>query len=262
MSTIKILSTTSLPSRNISNEMSKLGIREAKPQCDLCGLRDSCLSFGLTEEERAKVSALVNTHQILKKNDALYRIGEPFLALYAVRRGSLKTTVLAEDGREQISGYYMSGDIIGFDGIGRKVYGCNALALEDSEVCVMIFEQISKFAQEIPTLQHNLHQIMSQEIMREHSLMLLLGSMRGEERVAAFLVNLSTRYLRRGYSSTEFILRMTREEIGSYLGLKLETVSRLLSHFQQEGIIQVHGREIKITALKKLKALCGQSIED
>ena len=194
----------------------------------------------------------------LKKGDALYRAGEPFTALYAIRLGSLKTTVLAEDGREQVSGYHMLGDLIGLDGIGTDRHGCQAIALEDTEVCALPFARIEELARAMPALQHNLHQFLSREISRDHNIMLLLGSMRAEERLAVFLLNLAERYRRRGYSSTEYVLRMTREEIGSYLGLKLETVSRLFSRFQDEGLIQVQGRAVKLLDPVALKQLVGQ----
>ncbi len=152
----------------------------------------------------------------------------------------------------------MLGDIIGLDGIGTERHGCQATALEDTDVCVMPFERLEDLARTVPSLQHNLHQFLAREITRDHSVMLLLGSMRAEERLAVFLVNLSERYRRRGYSSTEYVLRMTREEIGSYLGLKLETVSRLFSRFQDEGIIQVQGRSIKILDMAALRQIVGQ----
>jgi CRP/FNR family transcriptional regulator len=172
--------------------------------------------------------------------------------------GSLKTTVLAEDGREQVAGYHMLGDIIGLDGIGTDRHGCQAVALEDTEVCVMPFDRLEDLARSVPQLQHNLHQFLAREITRDHGVMLLLGSMRAEERLASFLLNLSERYRRRGYSSSEFVLRMTREEIGSYLGLKLETVSRLFSRFQEEGLIQVQGRAVKIVDMAAMRHLVGQ----
>jgi CRP/FNR family transcriptional regulator len=152
----------------------------------------------------------------------------------------------------------MLGDIIGLDGIGTDRHGCQAVALEDTEVCVMPFERLEELARSVPQLQHNLHQFLAREITRDHGVMLLLGSMRAEERLASFLLNLSERYRRRGYSSSEFVLRMTREEIGSYLGLKLETVSRLFSRFQDEGLIQVQGRAVKIVDMAAMRHLVGQ----
>jgi CRP/FNR family transcriptional regulator, anaerobic regulatory protein len=235
-----------------------ISIRDLKSHCSTCSMRELCLPGGLSAEDLKQVDALIGNRLKLKKGDALYRAGDAFGALYAVRLGSLKTTVLAEDGREQVSGYHMLGDIIGLDGIGTERHGCQAVALEDTEVCVLPFERLEDLARSVATLQHNLYQFLSREISRDHNIMLLLGSMRAEERLAVFLLNLSDRYRRRGYSSTEFVLRMTREEIGSYLGLKLETVSRLFSRFQEEGLIQIQGRAVKLLDPAALKQLVGQ----
>jgi len=216
-------------------------------------MRELCLPVGLSPDDMKQVDALIGHRVKLKKGESLYRAGDAFVALYATRLGSLKTTVLTEDGREQVSGYHMLGDVVGLDGIGTDRHGCEAVALEDTEMCVLPFERLETLAREVPALQHNLYQFLSREISRDHSVMLLLGSMRAEERLAVFLLNLSDRYRRRGYSSTEFVLRMTREEIGSYLGLTLETVSRLFSRFQEEGLVQVQGRAVKLLDLAALR---------
>jgi CRP/FNR family transcriptional regulator, anaerobic regulatory protein len=157
-----------------------------------------------------------------------------------------------------VTGYHMLGEIIGFDGIGTDLHRAGAIALEDSEVCVLPFVSIGHLARSMPTLQRNLHQFMSREITRDQNMMLALGSMDAEERLAVFLLNLGDRYRRRGYSSTEYVLRMTREEIGNFLGLTLETVSRLFSRFQGEGLIRVQGRGVKLLDPVRLKRIIGQ----
>ena len=221
-------------------------------------MRELCLPVGLERDALRQLDEIVTTRVRRKKGETLYRPGDVFTALFAIRQGSCKTTVLAEDGREQVAGYHMLGDVIGMDGIGGGQHGCQAVALEDSDFCVLPFDELETLGRSVAPLQHNLHQFLSREISRNHSVMLQLGSMRAEERLAAFLLNLSHRYRDRGYSSTEFVLRMTREEIGSYLGLKLETVSRLFSRFQREGLIQVQGRAIKLLDVSALKQLLGQ----
>jgi CRP/FNR family transcriptional regulator len=153
----------------------------------------------------------------------------------------------------------MPGETVGLDGIGNDAHECQAIALEDSEVCVLPFDRIEEVARDNAAFQHNVHRYLSREIGRQRTLMLLLGTMRADQRLAAFLLDLSQRYQARGYSSSEFILRMTREEIGSYLGLKLETISRLLSRLQQEGLIQVQGRVVKLLEPTALRQLVGQS---
>ena len=218
-------------------------------------MRELCLPVGLGPDEMAQMDELIDARRKLAKGETLYQAGDAFAALYAVRLGSLKTVVPATDGREQVAGYHMLGDIVGLDGIDSERHVSDAVALEDTEVCMMPFSEIETLARRLPPLQRNLHRFLSREIVRDHGVMLLLGSMRAEERLAAFLLNLSQRYALRGYSSVEFVLRMTREEIGSYLGLTLETVSRLLSRFQQEGLILVKGRGIRILDASSLRRL-------
>ena len=247
----------SAPAGNASSAPS-VSIADLKAHCLTCSMRELCLPVGLTADEMKQVDALIVNRTTLKRNETLYRAGDPFHALYAIRIGSLKTNMVVEDGRAQVAGYHMPGDIIGLDGVGTDHHGTEAIALEDSEVCVLPFVKVEDLARSVPGLQHNLHQVMSNEIARDQSVMLLLGSMRADERLAVFLLNLADRYHRRGYSSTEYVLRMTREEIGSYLGLKLETVSRLFSRFQQEGLIQMQGRTVKLLDAGALKQIIGQ----
>jgi CRP/FNR family transcriptional regulator, anaerobic regulatory protein len=166
--------------------------------------------------------------------------------------------VLAEDGRGQITGYHIAGEIVGLDGIGDDRYACQAIALEDSEVCVLPFDELDELACNVPSLRRNLYRFFSKDICRGQNMMLLLGSRRAEERLALFLLNLADRYQTRGFSSSEFVLRMMREEIASHLGLKLETVSRLFSRLQQEGLIQVQGRAVSLLDSSALKQLIGQ----
>jgi CRP/FNR family transcriptional regulator len=220
-------------------------------------MRELCLPVGLDIDALHELDRTIVQRVRLRKGEALYRAGDVFKSLYAVKLGSCKLTIQTEDGREQIIGYHLMGDMLGLDGIDGGRHGAEAVALEDSEICVLPFERLEEMARSLPTLQHNLHQFMSRTIGREQSMMLTLGRLRAEERLAVFLLSLSDRYHRRGYSSTEFVLRMTREEIGSYLGLKLETVSRLFSRFQQEGLLQVQGRNVKLFDLAALRQLAG-----
>ncbi|HEY2864326.1 MAG TPA: fumarate/nitrate reduction transcriptional regulator Fnr [Casimicrobiaceae bacterium] len=235
-----------------------MSIRDLRTHCSTCSMRELCLPVGLDADALRQLDSAIANRMRIKKGGKLYRAGDPFTALYAIRLGSCKTTVLAEDGREQITGYHMMGDILGLDGIGTEHHGCEAVALEDTEVCTLPFDRLEELARAVAPLQHNLHQFLSRDIGREQNMMLMLGSMRAEERLAVFLLNLSDRYRKRGYSSTEIVLRMTREEIGSYLGLQLETVSRLFSRFQEEGLLQVQGRVLKLLDLTALRQLAGR----
>jgi CRP/FNR family transcriptional regulator len=230
-----------------------------KTACSSCSLRELCLPVGLSEAEISKLDSLVFLRRPVKRGDYLFRAGDPFASLYAARTGFFKTKVLLEDGREQVTGFHMAGELMGMDGIGTERHTCDAVALEDSEVCVIPFDRLEGLSREMEALQHHFHKVMSREIVREHGVMMLLGSMRAEERLAAFLLNLSQRLSTRGYSPNEFNLRMTREEIGSYLGLKLETVSRVFSRFQEEGRIAVQQKNIRILDAAGLRELVGRS---
>ena len=223
--------------------------------CPTGRLHDFCLSDGLDAEGTLKVDALVAARIRLHKGDTLFRSGDRFRSLYAIRSGSCKTVSPSEDGHDHVAGYHMSGEIIGTDGIGTDRHGCEAVALEDTEFCAMPFDRLETLGRQNVRFQHNLHRLLSREIARERELMLLLGTMTAERRLAVFLLDLSQRYHARGYSSCEFVLRMTREEIGSYLGLKLETVSRLFSRFQRDGLLQVQGRVVSLLDHASLKRL-------
>ncbi|MDM0057243.1 fumarate/nitrate reduction transcriptional regulator Fnr [Variovorax fucosicus] len=217
-----------------------------KVACSNCNLRELCMPVGLLPSELDRIDDIVATRRKVKRRETLFHSGERFTSLYAIRTGVFKTRVATEDGRDQVTGFQMAGEIIGLDGIVNDHHTCDAVALEDSEVCVMPFDRIEELSREITSLQRHVHQIMSREIVREHGVMLLLGGMRAEERLAAFLLNLVQRLHARGFSRSELVLRMTREEIGSYLGLKLETVSRTLSKFVTDGIIEVDNRHVRI----------------
>lgn len=214
--------------------------------CSSCNLRELCLPVGLSRPDLERLDRLVAARRSVPRGGVLFRAGEPFQALYAVRTGFFKTRVSAEDGRDQVTGFQMAGELLGLDGISSDKHACDAVALEDSQVCVIPFQLLQELSREFTALQQQFHKIMSREIVRDQGVMLLLGSMRAEERLAAFLLNLTQRLQARGFSSSALILRMTREEIGSYLGLKLETISRTFSKFQEEGLLEVRQRHIRL----------------
>ncbi|MBN9371547.1 fumarate/nitrate reduction transcriptional regulator Fnr [Hydrogenophaga sp. YM1] len=226
-----------------------------KVACSSCNLRELCLPMGLSAEEMGQLDTLISSRKRVKRGEALFSVGDRFTSLYAVRSGFFKTCVTTADGRDQVTGFQMAGEIIGLDGIVSDHHACDAVALEDAEVCVMPFNQVEELSRQFTPLQHHVHRIMSREIVRDHSVMLLLGSMRAEERLAAFLLNLVQRLQARGFSPSEFNLRMTREEIGSYLGMKLETVSRTFSKFVDDGIIDVKQRYVHIKDTEALRRI-------
>jgi CRP/FNR family transcriptional regulator len=229
------------------------GARKFEVTCSSCNLRELCLPGSLGADDLKRVENLVYARRRLKRGESLFKSGDEFNAVYALRSGFFKTSLIDADGREQVTGFFMGGELIGMDGIGSGRYNGHAIALEDSEVCVMPFSLVEELSREIPALQRHLHAVLAREIVRDHGVMMLLGSMRAEERLATFLINLSKRFMRRGYSASDFHLRMTREEMGSYLGLKLETVSRLFSSFQKDGLIEVQQKHVRILDIAGLE---------
>ena len=223
--------------------------------CSSCNLRELCLPGKLGVEDLARVENIVYARRRLKRGDSVFQAGGEFGAVYAIRSGFFKTSVVDGEGREQVTGFHMGGELLGLDGLGSGRYHATAVALEDSEVCVLPYALVEQLAREIPSLQRHLHSVLAREIVRDHGVMMLLGSMRAEQRLATFLTNLSRRFTARGYSPSEFHLRMTREEIGSYLGLKLETVSRLFSRFQEDGLIEVHQKHVRIVDIPGLERI-------
>ena len=206
-------------------------------QCASCSMRSACMPQTLNAQELTRFDSIVSATRLIKRGDSLYRANDPFQSIYAIRAGSLKTVVMHRDGREQVTGFHLAGEVLGLDGVCTERHSSDAIAIEDSSVCIIPYALLES---------------MSGEIVRESSLMMLLGTMSAEQRVAAFLLNLSGRMKARGYSPAEFNLRMTREEMGNYLGMKLETVSRMFSKFQREGLVQTHGKQIRIVNLDAL----------
>jgi len=231
-----------------------------KVACSSCNLRELCMPLGLSHDELDRIDDLVANRRKVKRGAPLFRNGDSFTSLYAIRTGFFKTCIASEDGRHQVTGFQMAGEIVGLDGIVNDHHTCDAIALEDAEVCVMPFDRIEDLSHQIHALQRHVHKIMSREIVREHGVMLLLGSMRAEERLAAFLLNLVQRLHARGFSQSELVLRMTREEIGSYLGLKLETVSRTFSKFVEEGIVEVKQRHVRIVDSEALRLIVNPQV--
>ncbi len=229
-----------------------------KQACSSCSLRELCLPIGLDAGELDRLDRMVTRRKHMQRGEHVFRVGAPFQFLFAIRTGFFKTYELQDDGQEHITGFHMAGEIIGMDAISTDHNTCNAVALEDSDLCEIPFPQLESLCREIPALQHQFHKLMSREIIHDHGIMMLLGGMRSEERLAAFLLNLSQRFSARGYSASEFHLRMTRAEIGHYLGMKLETVSRTLTKFQEQGLIAVNNKHVELLDLVRLRQLMNR----
>jgi CRP/FNR family transcriptional regulator len=225
--------------------------------CSSCCLRNVCLPCDLQSRDLNRFDEIATAKRRVARGASLYHGGDAFESLHAVKSGAFKTVGTSRNGDEKITGFHFPGEMLGLEAInsGRQSYA--AVALEDSEVCAIPFAALEKMALSVPALQHQLFRMLSSDISRDHGLMLLLGSMAAEQRLAAFLLSLSRRFERLGFAASRFTLRMTREEIGNYLGLTLETVSRLLSRFQREGLIHVQQRDIELLNAGALRERVG-----
>lgn len=223
--------------------------------CGTCSLRELCLPMGLSDVDMDKLDQIVGRRRRIARDAALYRMNDPFVNLYAIRVGHFKTYQVNTSGAHHISGFQMTGELLGMEAISSNRYQCDAVALEDSEVCEIPFSQLEVLLTHVPIMLHHFHRMMSQEIAQDHTAMLQLGNLRAEQRFAAFLLNLSNRYKDRGYSATSFQLRMSREEIANFLGLTNETISRLLSQFKKMGWVTANNREIELLSIPNLRAL-------
>lgn len=230
-----------------------INIASLKAACGECSLRDLCVPLGLNVEDMHALEGAIKSHRQLSKGDFLYRVGDPFRALYAIRSGSTKTCEIAADGSVQITGFHLPGELLGIDAISSEQHPCDVMALETTEICELPFARLEALARELPGLQHQLFRIMSREIMDEEMQLLMLGRMKAEERLATFLLSFSRRYQRLGHSPRDLRLPMSRQDLGDYLGLALETVSRLFSRFQEDQLISVQGRSVQLLNLDGLK---------
>jgi len=226
--------------------------REATPhnaavsRCSACALRAVCMPPDLSSAEFQQLDAIVFTTRTVRRGEALFRTHDGFQSLYSVHTGSFKTVVMHRDGHEQIVGFHIPGEPLGLDGVCSGMHNCEAIALEDSTVCIIPFAQFESLCHDSPRMQRHLYRLMSSEIVRESSLMMLLGTMTAEQRLASFLLDLAARFKARGYSGVQFNLKMSREEIGCFLGIKLETVSRMFSRFHRDGLVEPKGKQIRI----------------
>lgn len=229
--------------------------------CSTCHLRTSCLPAVLSSCELEHMDGrLVASRRKVAQGKTLFRAGDRFDTVFAIWTGFFKTVVTGRQGCEQVTGFHMAGEMIGFDGIESDRHEVDAVALEDSQVCVIPFEELQILAQAVLSLQKQVHRWMSREIVNDHSAMLRLGSMNAEERLAAFLLDLTRRLQARGFSGYSVLLRMSRQEIGSYLGVKLETVSRTFSKFQAAGLLFVSQRQILIADAPGLRQVLERGV--
>lgn len=230
-----------------------IDLKQVKNRCATCSLSELCLPLGLLKEDVAKLERLIEPRGPLHADDHLYRVGDPFRAIYAVRAGYLKTYLVDDTGREQVLGFHLPGELVGLDAIYPERHQCNAVALDTASVCELPFHDIEVLAGTIPSLQHSLFRLMSKELGDAHH---LAGDLSAEERLAAFLLSLANRLKVRGYSETRLTLAMPRRDIANFLALATETVSRVFTRFEKDGLIHVDRREVTLLDLERLNGLC------
>lgn len=242
------------------NQVIKLS--DLKSHCQNCSLYDLCLPMGLESGDLDRLDKVIKPRQSIQKNNYLFRLGDKLKSVYAIRSGSFKTYLTNPDGTEQIIGFSLPGELLGMDAISDDEHVCSAKALETSNVCEIPFEHLESLARDIPSLQHQLFRLMSKEIQQDQNSMLLLAQMPAETRLASFLLGMSKRLNQRGYAAAEFNLSMSRGDIANLLGMAVETISRLLTHFQDDGLLNVERKHITILDLEQLRKLATHCPSD
>jgi CRP/FNR family transcriptional regulator len=232
-------------------------IASAKATCRACSFRRLCLPLGLSPDDLQLLEAIVKRSRPIPRGKHIFRVGDQFRAVYSVRSGSIKTYIMTESGAEQVTGFHLPGELFGFDGLATGSHPCGAKTLEMASVCELQFTELEELTGDIHGLRHQLLKLMSKEILDEGQMLTLLGKHSADERLAALLYSLSTRFKVRGFSGNEFRLSMSRNDIADYLGLAVETVSRLFTRFQRQQLVEVENKDVRILDPAGLKALAG-----
>ncbi len=227
--------------------------RNVSVTCKDCSLNPICLPVAVTIGDLDKLDTIIKRGRPLKKGEHLFRASDPFHAIYAVRSGTIKTYSVTENGEEQVTGFYLPGEVLGVDGICTNVHSNSAKALESAAVCEIPFDKMESLSSQIPSLQRHFFQLMSKEIQADQQLILLLSKKSAEARIASLLLSLSTRHKIRGLSPSSFRLPMPRNDIGNFLGLAVETVSRVFTRLQKMEVIEVESRDVLV---RDMQALC------
>jgi len=246
----------------MGNSHQVFDISKFKVSCGDCSLAELCLPRGMKREDLEELEKIIKRVRPLQRGEYLYHSGDKFQQIYAVRSGAIKAYKTTEDGNEQILGFYLPGELLGLDAIDKSEHVCSTVALETSSFCAIPFSRLEELCHKLTGLQHQMYRLMSRELTNENESMLLLGRKSAEEKIATFLINLSSRLHSLGYSATEFRLPMSRQEIGNYLGLTVETVSRIFSRLQKELLISIDRKLIKILDLDALHYMCSGKKDD
>jgi len=241
----------------MSKPTSTDNVFHVKPACEDCGVRRLCLPVSLEGEALTLMDRLVKRRTPLNKGDYIYRTGDKFHSLYALQYGAVKSYGLTAEGKEQITGFHLTGEVLGLDAIDSSLHSCNAVALEKTEICELPFDALEQLEKEVPSLQHDLARIMSREIRRDQGMLMMIGGSSAEQRLARFLLNLRERMLKRGFDGDQLRLPMTRQDIGNYLGLAFETISRQLAHLQEIGMLEIDNKTIRLLDISGLESLAA-----
>ncbi|RKF20028.1 fumarate/nitrate reduction transcriptional regulator Fnr [Alginatibacterium sediminis] len=225
--------------------------------CQDCSIAELCIPYSLNETELDRLDSIIERKKPLQKGEEVFAAGDKLRCLYAIRSGTIKSYTITEQGDEQITGFHLAGDLIGFDAINEQMHTSFAQALETSMICEIPYDTVDELSATMPKLRHQIMRLMSCEIIADQDMILLLSKKNAEERLAAFIFGLSERFARRGFSPREFRLTMTRGDIGNYLGLTVETISRLLGRFQKSEMINVKGKYISIVDREALSMMAG-----
>ncbi|HTF97564.1 MAG TPA: fumarate/nitrate reduction transcriptional regulator Fnr [Cellvibrio sp.] len=230
---------------------------DQRVSCGNCRLNTICLPISLSIDDIDKLNKIVQRGKPLQKGDYLYRANDSFASVYAIRSGAVKATTLSDSGEEQVTGFYLPGEVVGMDGIADNRYANSVVALETASVCEIPFYRIEELSLQISNLQRHLFQLMSREITQDQQIITLLSKSNAEERVAALLLSISSRNNRRQLSATAFRLPMSRTDIGNFLGLTIETVSRIFTRLQKQDVINVDKKEVVIKNMEQLRSIAN-----
>ena len=239
-----------MPARN-----RKLKIADIKVSCGTCSLSELCLPHGMSHDDMDELDKIVKRQQPFQPGQHIFRAGDTGHALFAVRSGALKSYCTTEDGDEQVIGFTLPGEVVGLDGMSDGNYASSSVVLETASVCELPYNSLEDMCHTLSGLNRQMMRIVSKEVVADQAMLLLLGKRTAEERLANFLLALSSRYHSRGLSANEFNLPMSRQDIGNYLGLAIETVSRLFANFQKNQLLTVNRRQIILTDMRRLRAM-------
>jgi len=241
----------------MSSSITDIRTVSAQTHCQTCSLSSLCLPVALQQDEVEKLDDIIEKSKPLHKGDLLFRQGDPLKSIFAIRAGSVKTFTLTPEGEEQINGFYFPGELVGLAGVDEGTYPMSAKMLETTTVCEIPYERLDHLLGQLPELRRSMMRTMGRELRDDQQMMMLLSRKTAEQRIATFLLKLSSRYQARGYSASQFRLPMSRNEIGNYLGLAVETVSRIFTRFSASGLIRVEGKEIELQDLAALNETTG-----